>query len=348
MLDFIHLASNNKADIQQFSANSKTTRSNWHIWRKPRGINFIQIFALAGGGGGGGGDSWSSYGGQGGQNGDGSLMIFNTYMLPDILYISVGYGGNGGLRGTVGNNGANAGAGGGGIDTIITISPDANSAQCFVDCWGGAGGNGGYASPLQSGYSGGTASNMYFYSYGHRANTSFLTGGSSVGGWGGANGNISPNTYSGGYAGSSGGPASSYQAYALPGTGGGGGANLVGAIQGSTPTYTGGNGGSYIGSGKFPTVLGGTGGSPASLNGTNGSGGFQPVPGLFYFYGGTGGGGCGGAGASLVGGTGGDGGPGGYGGGGGGGGGGGSGASTGDNPGNGGRGGDGIVVVVAW
>jgi len=114
------------------------------------------------------------------------------------------------------------------------------------------------------------------------------------------------------------------------GTGGIGGAS--GAVGSAAPGLT-----SPVGS-IFPSVTGAAGSATATSAGANGSNGFQPVPGLLYFYGGMGGGGGGGS-AGGAGGAGGRGGPGCGGGGGGG------GFTTGGAAG---LGGDGFVIIISW
>ena len=107
-------------------------------------------------------------------------------------------------------------------------------------------------------------------------------------------------------------------------------------------------GGDITGAGPLPTLPGGA-ASPTNISpGVNGSNGYQPIPGLLYFYGGTGGSASGtvstGTADPVV--SAGNGGDGSYGCGGGGG-----GAAGGQNnniPGVGGRGGPGLVIIVAW
>ena len=98
MLDTGHLPLNTKFDQQIFSANAAANGVGWHSWRKPRGVSFIQFFCLGGGGGGGGGFAGAvgaaAAGGGGGASAQSSI-IFPAHLLPDVLYISVGYGGAG-------------------------------------------------------------------------------------------------------------------------------------------------------------------------------------------------------------------------------------------------------------
>lgn len=49
-------------------------------------------------------------------------------------------------------------------------------------------------------------------------------------------------------------------------------------------------GGAFTVAGQFPPHLGGAGGSAATTPPQNGTGGYEPIPRLFYGYGGTGGG----------------------------------------------------------
>ena len=50
MLDFNHLVSRYNSDIQTFIGTSDTVNANFELWKKPRGISFIRILCLGGGG----------------------------------------------------------------------------------------------------------------------------------------------------------------------------------------------------------------------------------------------------------------------------------------------------------
>jgi len=324
MLDFSHLADKNTANIQVFYASN-----NYQSWIKPRSINFIQFFALAGGNGGGGGTAPSSNigggGGAGGSPGQQTILTYAAWMIPDILRISVGFGGAGGAGASYVSTGTStAGLGSVGSGSYVICD---NSYLVFSDPSSYAGGT---TAAVNS--TGGINNYSYTSSYGGLSVLSICTnagnstgtrinaniGVTGSGNNGGAGGSIN-NGYMGSIAQV---PSSPYYLGVTHGTGGGGGGGQAG--------------GTISGSGNFPTVYGGAGG----INGEDGSGGIQAIPGLFYFYGGTGGGG-GSAG------NGGNGGPGSYGCGGGGGGGA-MGGVSGRKGGDGGRGGDGLVVVVAW
>ena len=350
MLDISHLAGNSKYDIQVFNASSTGPGGTWQTWRKPRGINFVQFFALAGGGGGGGtvsgavvaAPATTGYGAAGGGSSAQSILTFAAWALPDVLYVSVGFGGAGGTAGSPVTNAGN------GVNTYISLAPNTTTNNLLMVVGGGMGGV--YGSPVigvASGGFGGGATSMYSaplsslaisaFTYNTASQATTFIGNISIPGQGGGYGGSNPAA-----------PARPGASLALPinglmVTGGaGGGANAFSLGPGSV----GAAGGSITGAGIFPTLSGGTAGalSNASGGGT-GSANPRPVNGLFYFYGGSGGGGSGGqAPAGSASNTGGPGGDGGYGCGGGGGG-------AGITPAagsNGGRGGDGIIVATAW
>ena len=103
MLDLSHVPVGNK-DVQTIYANTfgpvaaVNTVLSWATWVKPRGVSFVNFFCLAGGGGGGGGGALSGGGGGGGgASSTQTIVTFPAWALPDVLYISVGYGGLGGF-----------------------------------------------------------------------------------------------------------------------------------------------------------------------------------------------------------------------------------------------------------
>ena len=101
MLDVLHLPGPSRNTQQIFYANAATAGIGWQTWTKPRGISFVQFLVLGGGGGGGAGAAAGT--GSAGGGGGGSSAQFNTifpaWQLPDVLFLSVGYGGVGGTAG---------------------------------------------------------------------------------------------------------------------------------------------------------------------------------------------------------------------------------------------------------
>lgn len=90
--------------------NSRTYYSggstNWQIWNKPKNINKVHFFCIGGGGAGGGGQQSGSNQLTGGGGGAGSTIlqsVYQSFLLPDILYVRVGSGGIGSsIAGTAG------------------------------------------------------------------------------------------------------------------------------------------------------------------------------------------------------------------------------------------------------
>lgn len=254
MIDLSHLPTSNRFYKEVFYPNSTVSGGAWYTWQKPRGINYIAIFAAAGGGGGAAGavGANGALGGGGGGAPHSAKNIFLASALPDILYFSVGYGGAGGTT--------SAAAGSAGIDTYVGTfygtgaSPPASYLYFLNGGNGGTTGTGGVAR-AESGLA------------------SFNLIGNSFAGFG-QNSNIA------GRAGTAAGTAldlinASSNTFVNPGTGGG---TLPASLFGSGGSYTATNG--TFGP-IFPSHLGG---QTSDANGTNG----YQVPGLFYFYGGTG------------------------------------------------------------
>ena len=322
MLDFFDIPGSTKADVQRFTANSTAASVGWHTWRKPRGISIVNILLLAGGGGGGGGFlqtvGTGAGGGAGGSSGQ-TILNFPAWALPDILYISVGYGGAGGAGSGL--------TGSAGIASYVSIDPSITANNLLALANGGTGGSAGASTAAGGTAAGGAAVTIANAPLSALANSFSITVTVGVG-------NINL-----GLLGQTG-PVGGYNTAGLAGTSltipttglivtaGAGGASIGG---------TGFAGGNITGAGIFPTSNGGAAGGTTTAPGGNGAGGFSPIKGLLYFYGGTGGGssgsagGVGGAGGNAATGSGG--------------GGGGAGFSAG---GAGGRGGDGIAILTAW
>lgn len=95
MLDLQHLPSAFRGDVQIFGPNATLSGNGWATWNKPRGCTMAYMMGIgpAGKGGNGavGGNSAAAGGGGGGSGGQTSLLI-PLIFLPDVLFISVGYG----------------------------------------------------------------------------------------------------------------------------------------------------------------------------------------------------------------------------------------------------------------
>jgi len=100
--------------------------SDFQVWTKPPNAKFVQIFCLGSGSGGGGGQAGTATtarkGGGGGASGAYSNAFFSAYQLPDILYLSVGNGGSGGVGGATPTNG------GAGVLSYVSLRPDIATA----------------------------------------------------------------------------------------------------------------------------------------------------------------------------------------------------------------------------
>jgi hypothetical protein len=92
MLDLSHIP-NSQQDVQIFYATSGS--NSWQTWQKPRKCNYVWIMCIGGGGGGGGGGTTNNLSGGGGGSGAITRVLFNAFLLPDILYIQAGKGGAG-------------------------------------------------------------------------------------------------------------------------------------------------------------------------------------------------------------------------------------------------------------
>lgn len=317
MLDFASFVAGNwgvpsSATIFVFNNASPTVQTNWETCLKPRGSVGCYIYCVGGGGGGmsglAGAASFAGGGGGGGSSGQSTLWV-PAFLLPDVLYVSVGAGGASNVAST------NA------IASKVSVAPSATANDCLLSATGGASGTAPTTVPAGGGA--GAAGGLATIAQAPLA------------GWGASN-------FLAGQAGIIGGAAVAGGNLALPTTGlvitgatGGGG---LGAVN-----VAGKAGGNITGAGIFPSNPGGAGGTTAPTAGAHGSNGMRPIRNLWYMYGATGGGSCG----LTAGGVGADGGSGqrgsfGCGGGGGG------ACITGSTPGRGGEGGDGIVIIAFW
>lgn len=329
MLDVFNIPGPTNKNVQTFYATAATAGIGWQTWVKPRGVDFVQFSILGGGGGGGGGvaagAASTAAGGGGGASSGQAQPIFPAWLLPDVLYLSVGVGGPGGAAGTT----ATAG-----IASYITLYPDiffVNQIMCQVP----GGGAGGGASGATAGTAGVAATNVTIANS-PLAGLGFFSLGSQA-----------TNVHLAGQGGALGGTTAAGVAVTLPTTG---------------LTVTGGTGGAGVGNnastgaaggalttpnttplGIFPVQTGGLAAGATTATGGDGSNGFLAIPNLGFYYGGTGGGSSGGGTVTQTAGRFGNGGAGGYGCGGGGGGG--SRIAGGSR---GGRGGDGIIIATSW
>ena len=102
----------NELNTQIFYTNSSgiTSTSEWQIWQKPKNCKFVYFMVIGGGSGGGGGASGLAGTTRNGGGGGGSSAVtkglFPANLLPDILYVFVGKGGNGGAAATSGETGS--------------------------------------------------------------------------------------------------------------------------------------------------------------------------------------------------------------------------------------------------
>lgn len=267
--------------------------SRFQIWEKPRRASMVLFVCISGGAGGGGGASGTSGtprgGGGGGSAATLTNLLINAAFLPDILYIMVAPGGQGGAADTIGLAG--------GISLVsVRLTTSVLSVDLLV---GGTNSNpGGAGTSAALGAAGATvtartAANMPWGQSGILNSFAGLAA-----------------TTGGAIAGGAGGNATAAGGVLTGGTGGGGttSADFAGGI--------------VAGAGTALTSLAG-----GIAGGGNGQHGFnlQPAQYQFFSFGGTGGGsfnlgtggiggngaigaGGGGGGAGLIGGAGGDGG----------------------------------------
>jgi hypothetical protein len=123
MLDLSYFQNQN-SNVQGFF-----NGGTWQTWIKPRGAKLVNIICQGSGAGGGGGFQSSSTpraGGGGGGSGATARLTINANLLPDILYILPGIGGNGGL------GGAPATAGSAGQNSFVCLIPNTSSVSNVV------------------------------------------------------------------------------------------------------------------------------------------------------------------------------------------------------------------------
>ena len=321
MLDFSHLPTNTGVNVQSFFGTSDSagqTTSNlvdWKVWVKPRGINWVYMIGVGGGGSGVGGTftgaSAASVGAAGGGSGAQTVVLIPAMFVPERLYIQTGLGGRQPAAITSAMSSVS------GTATYVSIEPlttsVSNNYYFFLYANGASGQFGGSATALSSNYA--LAGRAVF--------TSNFVGynGSSAGASGsGAGGNVNI------------GVGTLYPGLMVTGGAASGGKNTTGATQGLAGSVT------PSPLGHFPAAYGGI-TSSSGVNATAGSDGGIIKP--YQYYGGA----AGGTGGFAASNPGADGGAGGNGGPGCGGGASGPGYATTGRAGN---GGDGFVHIISW
>jgi hypothetical protein len=260
MLDFSHIPQPYpNATVEVFTGSATAAGQQWTQWTKPRGKGMVDILLIGKGGNGGAGVQATiqgSTGGGGGGSGGITRLTMPLHLLPDTLSISL------------------AGIGTGTLASYIALGPKltAGAGAPVVNdtlIYANGGGVGGDGTNGGGGGAGGAAG-------------AIATVGNMPLGWAYAK-------VLAGVAGTAGGASGAAGvALTLPATG----QFVTGGTGGGSPPAVGVAGlagGSITGAGKLPTIVGGAGGG-ATTPGGDGSPGFQVIPTLCYWYGGTGGG----------------------------------------------------------
>jgi hypothetical protein len=319
MLDFNHILSTPRYDVQQFYAEAGASLLQWQTWRKPRGVNWVYMIGVGGAGGGATGrvSATTSGGGGGGGSGAQTTVMIPAQYVPDTLYIQAGFGGAGAT--------AAATAGGNGMPTYVAIEPSTTLTPNMTvllattgqggGAGGAAGGTAGVAGPVA------TVANLCLAG---RGVYNFLAGQAGT-----AGGTVTP------VAGTNLSPPTT-GLMVTGGAGGGGASAAAGAVGGSILTL-----GGMLGTDFFSLPI--SGGS-AAVGAVPAGAGRPGVVSKNYLmnFGGAGGGGCSGGNAAGIAGAGGDGAPG------CGGGGGGAPNSVATTVAKGGDGGPGFVIIISW
>lgn len=145
------------ANIQIFRGrdDSGTAHVATRDWVKPQGASFV-FFTLIGAGGGGGGSALESTGptlyfGGGGASGNVTKFMCPAFLLPDILQVAVGKGGNGAssVTNAIANNGDD-----GTSTQIIYQQKDGTGYQLLLASGGGGGGGANAFSTYSNGIGG--------------------------------------------------------------------------------------------------------------------------------------------------------------------------------------------------
>ena len=144
MLDVLNLPKPQNGYIDYFYNTGASTALTvqtpvWQTWEKPRGISMIHITCIGGGGGGRSGwcaDSITRSGGGGGGSGGFSMLLIPAVFLPDVLYVSVGSGGAGGVSITTAASTTGMAASDGTFSSV-NIAP--TNAATYIACFANAG-----------------------------------------------------------------------------------------------------------------------------------------------------------------------------------------------------------------
>lgn len=151
MNGFNHIPNKEGSNTFFFYANASGSESgSFQVWNKPVGASMVHFLVIGGGGGGGSGACSSSAVGSGSGGGGGAPAgMYNGYipavLLPNTIYLQVGYGGAGGA--SVSGAGRIAGnSGSAGTISYVCLYPEINSGSIliqssFTTAPGGAGAN---------------------------------------------------------------------------------------------------------------------------------------------------------------------------------------------------------------
>lgn len=159
MLDTFNLPDKNCTVRRQlFYANAATGSTSYQTWIKPVNVKFIHCVVIGGGSGGGSGVgaglATARRGGGGGASSAITTALFSANQIPDILYVKVGQGGEGGI-GLTTNASGNAGT----LSYVSIIPDSANTATNILLQSGAVAATGGASG--SSGGVGGTAGTVW-------------------------------------------------------------------------------------------------------------------------------------------------------------------------------------------
>ena len=170
-------------DVSYFQNSTSNTQlfqngGTWQTWVKPRGAKIVNFFVVGAGSGGGGGfraATGNKSGGASGGNGGNTKLTVQASILPDILYVLTGTGGEGGIGGNP------ATAGGAATKSFVSLTPNTGSISNIVCTSGGVAAVGGAAGSTVNtsttlGEQVATTSNMIFANLGNFLSTGGATG----------------------------------------------------------------------------------------------------------------------------------------------------------------------------
>jgi hypothetical protein len=249
MLDLAYFRNNN-SNVQIFYPAGSTS---WQTWIKPRGAKFVNILCI-GGGGGGGAASGNPGGGSGASAGH-VKVIYQSSILPDILYVQPGLGGNAGIN-VVGST-----TGGSGNISYVGIIPNASSAANLVCASSATSAGGGGAATAGTAATITTTANALFLNLGTFTAAAGIAG--VVGNFTAVATNITPTIF------------------LTPGANGGSAGSGAGTLR---------NGGNINAVGPVPLISGGIGTAVANGNGGPGRDGVLLYKPILICTGGAGGG----------------------------------------------------------